>query len=53
MMNVWLRDFRSILAFKKKEIKDTKRERERERERERDKEQNAWRTIEQFLTVFL
>ena len=47
MMNVWLRDFRSILAFKKKEIKDTKRE------RERDKEQNAWRTIEQFLTVFL
>ena len=26
MLNVWLRDYRSILAFMKKEIMDTKRE---------------------------
>ena len=30
MPNVWLRYCRSILAFKKKEIKDTKRETGRE-----------------------
>ena len=32
MLNTWLRNCRSILAFTKKEIKDIKRERERERE---------------------
>ena len=26
MLNAWLRNYRSILAFMKKEIKDTKRE---------------------------
>ena len=38
MMNAWLRNCRSILAFMKKEMKDTERERERERERE----ENSW-----------
>ena len=33
-VNAWLRNCRSILAFIKREINDTKRERERERERE-------------------
>ena len=44
MLNAWLRNCRSIIAFKKKEIKDTKRERP---------EENAWRAVEQFLIVFL
>ena len=48
IMNTWLRDCRSILAFMKKG-----RERERERERERDQEENISRTVEQFLIVFL
>ena len=45
MLNAWLRNCRSILAFMKMEIKDTKRE--------RDWKENAWRTVEPFLTVFL
>ena len=49
MLNAWLKNFRSILAFMKKEIKDT----EKERERESDRKENAWRTVEQFLIVFL
>ena len=43
----WLTNSRSILAFMKKEMKDTKRE------RERDWKENALRAIEQFLIVFL
>ena len=43
MLNAWLRNCRSILAFMKKEIKDTKR----------DRKENAWRAVEQFLIVFL
>ena len=42
MLNTWLRNCRSILAFTKKEIKDIKRE------RERDRKENAWRAAEQF-----
>ena len=44
-LNAWLNNPRSILAFMKKEIKDTKRK--------RDRKKNAWRTVEQFLIVFL
>ena len=45
MVNAWLSNCRSILAFMKKIIKDTKRERERE------KEEMAWGTVEQFLQL--
>ena len=38
IMNVWLRNCRSILAYMTKEIKDTKR----------DREENAWRTVAGF-----
>ena len=47
MLNAWLRNFRSILVFMKKEIKDTKRE------RERDRKENTLRSVEQFLKAFL
>ena len=45
MVNAWLSNCRSILAFMKKIIKDAKRERERE------KEEMAWGTVEQFLQL--
>ena len=45
MLNTWLRNCRSILAFMKKEIKDTKRE--------RDRKENVWRAMGQFLIAFL
>ena len=45
MLNARLRNFISILAFMKKEIKDIKRE--------RDWKENAWRAAEQFLIAFL
>ena len=41
MMKTLQRNRRSIHAFMKKEIKDTKRQ------------TNAWRTVKQFLIVFL
>ena len=44
MLNAWLRNSRSILAFMKKEIKE---------KRERGRKENAWRVVEQFLIVFL
>ena len=43
MLNAWLRNRRSILAFMKMEIKDTKR----------DRKESAWRAVEPFLIVFL
>ena len=42
MLNAWLRNCRSILAF-----------RENKGYKERDRTENAWKAIEQFLTVFL
>ena len=47
MLNAWLRNCRSILAFMKTEIKYTKRE------RERNQKENAYGTVEQFLKLFL
>ena len=44
MLDAWLRNSRSILAFMKKEMKDKKRE--------RDRKENAWRSFEQFFIVF-
>ena len=38
MLNAWLRNCRSIVAFMKMEIKDTKR----------DRKENAWRAVEPF-----
>ena len=43
MLNAWFINCRSIIAFMKKEIKDTKRETRRK---------NAWRAVEQFLIAF-
>ena len=43
MLNTWLRNCRSILAFMKNEMKYT----------QRDREENAWVTVEQLLIVFL
>ena len=45
MMNAWLRNCRNILASMKKRTKDTCSE--------RGWEENTWRTVEQFLIVFL
>ena len=38
MLNAWLRNCRSIVAFMKMELKDTKR----------DWKENAWRAVEPF-----
>ena len=42
MLNAWLRNCRSILAF-----------RGNKGYKKRDQKQNAWRAVEQFLIVFL
>ena len=42
MLNAWLRNCRSILALK-----------ENKGYKERDRKENAWRAVEQLLTVFL
>ena len=42
MLKAWLRNCRSILTF-----------RVNKRYKERDRKENAWRTVEQFLIVFL
>ena len=42
MLNAWLRNSRSILAFMKKD-----------EYKEWDRRENAWRAVEQFLIVFL
>ena len=53
MMNAWLSNCRSSLAFMKKTPKKQSKRIQRERERERERDENACKIVEHVLKVFL